>query len=146
MTKIFKYVFLLAFVFGGWVLAASTLHVVRTPVPADKPSWLPIWVELVPKGQMTFSQTWVDATKWTANDFAEHSELVSHLYPATQKAIFEKSSARGIALPNRGASASITDQGGRISITPTAPVSTDVYDNSSDKPKSKSIFDQFDKK
>jgi hypothetical protein len=39
--KLFKYLFLFAFIFGGWALAAASLHVVRAPVPADKPSWLP---------------------------------------------------------------------------------------------------------
>jgi len=142
VTKIFKYVFLLAFVFGGWVLAASTLHVVRTPVPSDKPSWLPAWVELVPKGQFTFKQTWVDATKWTANDLTDHSDLVARLYPKTREAVFASSAARGIAVPSASTS---SDQGSRISITPSHSTYVDD-DASAGKSRAKSIFDNFDKK
>ncbi|HSI32899.1 MAG: hypothetical protein ACAI43_10045 [Phycisphaerae bacterium] len=130
MFKVFKYLFLFAFIFGGWALASLSLHVVRTPVPADKPSWLPVWVELVPKSHMTFSQTWVDATKWTANDLAVNADIAARLYPATRDGVVKTATARGIAV------------GGDIKINPSLLPSLPVsVDDEPAKPKQPSIFD-----
>jgi hypothetical protein len=79
VTKFFKYVFILAFVFGGWVLAAASLHVVRAP---STHQYCPVNIQLVTKDRLTFKDTWVDLTRWTAADVVTHRDVVARLEEA----------------------------------------------------------------
>jgi len=63
---------------GGWGLAALSLHVVRTPDT----------IGLLPKDRLGFSDTYVDARKWTMNDVSEHPELVRRVLEANKAAWF----------------------------------------------------------
>ncbi len=57
---------------AGWVLAGAALHVVRWP-GAD------VWIGVVPKDRLGFSDTYVDVRSWTAQDIFDHQELVKRL-------------------------------------------------------------------
>lgn len=81
MKTFLKYTFLLAFVFGGWVLAASSLHVVRAP-GKDLWGYMPVKIRLVPKTNLSFHETWVDLTKWNSADIALHEGFEKRLSQA----------------------------------------------------------------
>jgi hypothetical protein len=68
---IFRLVYI-SLVLGGWGLAALSLHVVRTP---DK-------IGLIPKQRLGFTDTYVDARKWTLSDLPAHAELVQRVIQA----------------------------------------------------------------
>jgi hypothetical protein len=55
----------------GWGLAALSLHVIRTP--GDIP------IKLVPKEDFSFTDTYVDTTKWSLDDVSKHPKLVTKL-------------------------------------------------------------------
>lgn len=95
MKKFLKYVFLLAFVFGGWVLAASSLHVVRAP-GADGWGYVTLQVRLVPKNTLTFTDTWVDLTKWNAGDLAAHQNVRERLVQAGKGEWLAEAAARPV--------------------------------------------------
>lgn len=72
----FKGIFRLIFtvlLLAGWGLAALAVHVVRTPdnVPT-----------IVPKEKLDFRDTYVDTTKWTLDDVANHPAVVEKLIHA----------------------------------------------------------------
>ena len=54
---------------GGWGLAGSAVHVIRTPSN----------VALVPKDRLSFHDTWVDTRKWTLADDQAHAAVVARL-------------------------------------------------------------------
>jgi hypothetical protein len=54
---------------GGWSLAASAVHVIRTPSN----------IAIVPKDRLTFHETWVDTRKWTLADDQAHPAVVARL-------------------------------------------------------------------
>lgn len=54
---------------GGWGLAGSAVHVVRTPSN----------VAIVPKDRLGFHDTWVDTRKWSLADDQAHAAVVSRL-------------------------------------------------------------------
>ena len=60
---------------AGWVLAASAVHVVRTPANF-------LTVTLVTKNALAFDDTYVDARPWTAKDLPAHGDLVRRLVTA----------------------------------------------------------------
>ena len=68
MKKAFRLIVALL-LFGGWALAASAVHVVVAPGQ----------VVVIPKDHLTMKETIVDARKWTANDAAAHTSVVSRL-------------------------------------------------------------------
>lgn len=68
IAKIFKLIVFITWV-SGWALAASALHVVRSP---DK-------VVVIPKDRLGFSETYVDIRPWTATDAKDHPQLVARL-------------------------------------------------------------------
>ena len=70
---IFRGVYL-SLVLGGWCLAALSLHVVRTP---DK-------IGLIPKQRLGFTDTYVDARKWTLSDLPAHAALVERVLQANK--------------------------------------------------------------
>jgi hypothetical protein len=83
VKKLIKYTFLLAFIFGGWALAAASLHVVRAPGKMFH-DYVPVKIQLVTKNNLTFKDTWVDTTKWSAADVANHPNVVERLNQANR--------------------------------------------------------------
>jgi hypothetical protein len=88
-----KFVFVLAFVFGGWALAAASLHVVRAPGTMLW-GYVPVNVQLVPKTNLTFHETYVDTTKWSAADVAAHPAFVDRLHQANKADLVKQASER----------------------------------------------------
>jgi hypothetical protein len=77
----FKFIFrtiYFSLVLGGWSLAALSLHVVRTP---DK-------IGLIPKQRLGFTDTYVDARKWTLSDLPAHAALVERVIQANKAELF----------------------------------------------------------
>ena len=54
---------------GGWLLAASALHVVWTGNKAI----------IIPKNRIGVRETYVNTSAWTADDLANHATLVKRL-------------------------------------------------------------------
>ena len=78
MKKFLKFIVVTAFVLGGWVLAAASLHVVRAPGKMVF-DLIPLKIEFIPKSTITFHDTYVDTTKWTSADVASHSAFKDRL-------------------------------------------------------------------
>jgi hypothetical protein len=68
MKQLFRAVVLVLLV-GGWSLAASAVHVIRTPTN----------IALVPKDRLAFHDTWLDTRKWTLVDDSAHPAVVARL-------------------------------------------------------------------
>ncbi len=68
MKQMFRAVVLVLLV-GGWGLASSAVHVVRTPGS----------LALVPKDRLAFHDTYVDTRKWTVTDDQRHPAVVARL-------------------------------------------------------------------
>ncbi len=68
MKNMFRAVVLLVLV-GGWALAGSALHVVRTPTN----------VVLIPKSHLAFRDTFLDTRTWTIADDRAHPAFVGWL-------------------------------------------------------------------
>src|SRR5438445_5640364 len=81
VKKILKFAFIVAFVFGGWALAAASLHIVRAPGSMVR-GYIPLNVQLIPKNSLTFKDTYVDTTKWSSADVANHPCFVDRLHQA----------------------------------------------------------------
>ena len=71
MKNLFR-LLVLVLLAGGWALAASALYVVRTTGG----------FVVVPKNRLGFTDTYVDARKWTLADAPAHPELVKRLIAA----------------------------------------------------------------
>src|SRR5438445_11825565 len=84
VKKLFKFAFILAFVFGGWALAAASLHVVRASGSMIYGK-VPFTLMLVPKNTLGFTDTYVDTTKWNADDLAAHPAQVDRLRQANNQ-------------------------------------------------------------
>lgn len=67
----FKFILLVLFA-GGWALAASALHVVRTPANIAT-------VTVIPKNALSFDDTYVDTRQWTMQEVPQHAALVRRL-------------------------------------------------------------------
>jgi hypothetical protein len=93
VKKLTKFVLILAFVFGGWALAAASLHVVRGPGTMLY-GYVPVNVQLVPKTNLTFHDTYVDTTKWSAADVATHPAFVERLRQANKADLVTQASER----------------------------------------------------
>ena len=79
MSKMFRLV-VLVLLAGGWTLAASAIHVIRTPgqgVPYVPESWGRITV--ITKDRLGFKDTYADARKWTTADVAARPALEARL-------------------------------------------------------------------
>ena len=68
MKQMFRAVTLVLLV-GGWTLAGSAVHVVRTPTN----------LAIVPKDRLSFHDTYVDTRKWTVADDQAHAAVVARL-------------------------------------------------------------------
>jgi hypothetical protein len=78
VKKLIKFVFVVALVFGGWALAAASLHVVRAPGTMAF-GYVPFKVQLITKNAITFRETYVDTTKWSVADRNAHKGFVDRL-------------------------------------------------------------------
>jgi len=74
MKSIFRFVFTLLLLIG-WSLAAGALHVVWT---GDSPI-------IIPKHRMSFTDTYVDVSKWTGPDDVSKHAVVCRRLIATDK-------------------------------------------------------------
>jgi large subunit ribosomal protein L7/L12 len=78
VKKLLKFVFVVALVFGGWALAAASLHVVRAPGTMAF-GYVPFKLQLITKNAITFRETYVDTTKWSVVDADAHKDFVNRL-------------------------------------------------------------------
>jgi len=78
VKKLTKFVLVVALMFGGWALAAASLHVVRAPGTMAF-GYIPFKVQLITKNAITFRETYVDTTKWTVVDAQAHQDFVNRL-------------------------------------------------------------------
>ena len=137
MKKFLKTVFILAFVLGGWALAAASLHVVRAP---GTMAWgkIPFTVQFVPKTTLTFRETWVDTTHWTSADVAAHPAFKARLEQANKLYLIEK--AQQAPSPSDAqASAAAAPRSSVPAISSPAPAAPAPAPASASAPKS--IFD-----
>ncbi len=68
MKQMFRAVTLVLLV-GGWTVAGSAVHLVRTPG-----NWA-----ILPKDRLTFHDTYLDTRKWTLADDQTHPTVVARL-------------------------------------------------------------------
>jgi hypothetical protein len=60
-------------ILGGWGLAALALHVVRTPDPSNPQESKLV---VIPKNELDWKETYVDARGWTMADVSDHRMLM----------------------------------------------------------------------
>jgi len=150
--KLFKFVFVVAFIFGGWALAAASLHVVRAP---GTMLWnkVPVNVQLVPKNALSFKEIYIDTTKWQQADLDAHPALLERMCPANKQAVIDQ--VRNSPAPSQAqasntppVSSSLTLQKHAVDPSAAPVVSPDTNVSPSytsptgpEKAKEKSIFD-----
>lgn len=148
LFKLVKFVFLVAFIFGGWALAAASLHVVRAP---GSMLWnrVPLNVQFVPKNTLTFKDTYIDTTKWSVADVDAHPTFVDRLRQANKLNLIDqaKSTPANAAVETSIASSNVAakDPGQPAAVAPSVkPAAADPTDSTPttpEQPKPKSIFD-----
>ena len=74
MKKFFRF-FLTLLLFGGWTLAAASLHIVRVPNEQG-------YIVLIPKNRLGFKQTYVDVRMWTRTDLESNEMFVLRMRAA----------------------------------------------------------------
>jgi hypothetical protein len=137
VKKFLKFIVVTAFVLGGWVLAAASLHVVCAPGKMVF-DLIPLKVEFIPKSTITFQDTYVDTTKWTSADVASHSAFKDRLEQAGKGFLLEeaiKTPAPVVYTPPAKSPETYTTS---TPATDGPAVKTDVKPEAA---KSKSIFD-----
>jgi hypothetical protein len=60
-------------ILGGWGLAALALHIVRTPDPTNPQESKLV---VIPKNELDWKETYVDARNWTMADVSDHRMLM----------------------------------------------------------------------
>ncbi len=146
MKKVFKlckFVFVVAFIFGGWALAGASVHVVHAP---GSMLWnkVPYNVRVVPKSNLTFKDTFVDTTKWTVADLDTHPEFVARLQQANRSCLIEQ--AERTPAPSQATASATNIEKHQIESAP-VPGYTSESEHAApatpaqEKPKPKSIFD-----
>jgi hypothetical protein len=86
MKKVFKFVLFLI-VASGWALAASAVHVVRSPgtlAGIQKTEWAGQFA-VIPKDKLGWPGTFVDTTKWTPTDVASNPAVVERISEVGRK-------------------------------------------------------------
>ena len=78
MKRLLKFVIVVGLMFGGWALAAASLHVVKSPGSMIYGK-VPFNVQLVTKNNLTFRETYVDTSKWSVADLDNHKDVVARL-------------------------------------------------------------------
>jgi hypothetical protein len=89
VRKLLQIVFILAFMFGGWALAAASLHVVRAPATHK---YCPVNIQFVTKDRLSFKDTWVDVTQWTPADVKAHPDVVARLEETGKSNLLDQAS------------------------------------------------------
>ena len=84
--------FVFVLLVGGWALAASALHLVRTP---GNPQWLGK-VLFIPKDRLTFKETYVDMRHWSPADVATHPLVVNRLAELNMNDVVSKAISSNI--------------------------------------------------
>jgi hypothetical protein len=138
VKKVLKFALIVSFVFGGWALAAASLHVVRAP---GKMCWgyIPANIQLVPKNALSFRETWVDTTKWSSADVANHPVFVDRLHQANKMELVQQ--AMNTPSPaDTTASAAPQHDAPALSTEP-APTPAPAAPAAPTAPPQKSIFD-----
>jgi outer membrane biosynthesis protein TonB len=135
VKKVLKFVLIVAFVFGGWALAAASLHVVRAP---GKMCWgyIPANIQIVPKNALSFRETWVDTTKWSSADVANLATFVDRLHQANKMELVKEAMDRpspadttASAVPQRNAPAVSTEPTPTpVPAAPAAPAQKSIFD------------------
>lgn len=135
MKKVLKFAFIVAFVFGGWALAAASLHVVRAP---GSMCWgyIPANIQIVPKNALSFRETWVDTTKWSSADVANHPVFVDRLHQANKMELVKEAMERpspaettASAAPQHGVPAVSADSAPTpAAAAPAAPAQKSIFD------------------
>jgi hypothetical protein len=62
-----------ALMFGGWIVAALCVHVIRTPDPANAAQSKLV---VLPKDRIGYIDTYIDARGWTMADVPNHGRLL----------------------------------------------------------------------
>jgi len=78
VKRLLKFVIVVGLMFGGWALAAASLHVVKSPGSMIYGK-VPFCVQLVTKNNLTFRETYVDTSKWSVADLDAHKDVVTRL-------------------------------------------------------------------
>jgi hypothetical protein len=78
VKSLLKFVIVVGLMFGGWALAAASLHVVKSPGSMIYGK-VPFNVQLVTKNNLTFHDTYVDTSKWSVSDLDSHKDVVARL-------------------------------------------------------------------
>jgi hypothetical protein len=78
VKSLLKFVIVVGLMFGGWALAAASLHVVKSPGSMVYGK-VPFCVQLVTKNNLTFRDTYVDTSKWSVADLDAHPDVVARL-------------------------------------------------------------------
>ncbi len=138
MKKLMKFVLISAIMFGGWALAAASLHVVRAPGTMVY-GYVPVNVHVIPKNTLTFKDTYLDTTKWSVADVQSRPTFIDRLH-RTGKADLVKQAAETPApasvtiTPPKPVEVSAGVHGGNSAATDPKPVAADTK-------KPSSIFD-----
>lgn len=136
MKKLIKFVLVVAFVFGGWTLAAASLHVVRAPGSMCR-GLIPTRLQIIPKNSLSFKETWIDTTKWTSADVAAHPVFVDRLQEANKMELIKDAMQK--PAPSE-AQASATPTGATL-VTPDKTAAPAPKAPTAPAPAQKSIFD-----
>jgi hypothetical protein len=89
VRKFIKFLLVVALMFGGWALAAASLHVVRAPGTMLF-GYVPLNVQLIPKNTLTFRETYVDVTRWSVADVEAHNDFVKRLEQVNKQDLLDQ--------------------------------------------------------
>ncbi|HLL88591.1 MAG TPA: hypothetical protein VK324_04755 [Tepidisphaeraceae bacterium] len=140
MKKLFR-LFVTVLLVGGWALAASALHVVRTNDAQP--------IKLIPKDRLGFADTYVDVRTWTVNDAVNHPAVVARLIetgrgdalvniasgPAQVEVLEKKLAEAKLAATTQPAARPVTDAFKRVEgviAQKAREVKTSIFDDSGD--------------
>lgn len=127
MFKLLKWTFIVAFIFGGWALAAASLHVVRGPGKMLH-DYVPVNVRVVTKNDLTFRDTWVDTTKWNAADVAKHPSVVDRLEQTNKLDLLKQAMTTPAPAADVATATATASKPGEPAATTAAPRSTSIFD------------------
>ncbi|HEV8606609.1 MAG TPA: hypothetical protein VGQ99_14640 [Tepidisphaeraceae bacterium] len=136
MKKLFK-LLLVAILLGGWALAASALYLVRAPgrlAGIPRTEWAGKLV-LIPKDCMGWRDTYVDTSRWTPTDLANHPVVVQRIKESGRKDLISHITEQGLADAGKAEVGA-----GGIEVKPAAAVAP------VEEKQEKSIFDFPEKK
>ena len=107
---------------------------------------VPLNVQLVPKNNLTFKQTYIDTTKWTVADVEAHPCFVERLHQANKLDLIDQAEktpapAQAQASAAHALSSPVTAEKHSAEAQPTPQASTTPAASSDEKAKPKSIFD-----